>query len=112
MLVREVGDPGWVHVDRARSAWLVRRFIDPDATFGFVTDPSEIPTDAIAFDMRGVDFSHHGDDCPFETLLRRHDLLDPVLWRIAGSSTKPISRTTATTLPRRLDSTSSSAACP
>jgi hypothetical protein len=73
-----------VHIDRAGSAWLVRRFIDPDATFAFVTDLAEIPTDAIAFDMRGVDFSHHGDDCTFETLLRRHDLLDPVLWRIAA----------------------------
>ena len=34
--------------------------------------------------MRGVEFGHHGDDCTFETLLRRHDLLDPVLWRIAA----------------------------
>ena len=73
-----------VHIDRAGSAWLIRRFIDPDATFGFVTDPADVPADAIPFDMRGVDFSHHGDDCTFETLLRRHDLLDPVLWRIAA----------------------------
>lgn len=34
--------------------------------------------------MRGVDYGHHGDDCTFETLLRRHDLADPVLWRIAS----------------------------
>ena len=33
--------------------------------------------------MRGVEFGHHGHDCTFETLLRRHDLDDPVLWRIA-----------------------------
>jgi hypothetical protein len=31
-----------------------------------------------------VEFGHHGQDCTFETLLRRHDLLDPVLWRIAA----------------------------
>jgi hypothetical protein len=73
-----------VHIDRAGSAWLIRRFIDAEATFAFVTDSAEIPADAIPFDMRGVDFSHHGDDCTFETLLRRHDLLDPVLWRIAA----------------------------
>ena len=34
--------------------------------------------------MRGVEFGHHGHDCTFETLLRRHDLDDPVLWRIAA----------------------------
>ena len=73
-----------VHIDRAGSAWLIRRFIDPDATFGFVTDPADVPADAMPFDMRGVEFGHHGDDCTFETLLRRHDLLDPVLWRIAA----------------------------
>jgi hypothetical protein len=73
-----------VHIDRASSAWLIRRFIDPDAEFFFVTDPDELPADATPFDMRGVEYGHHGNDCTFETLLRRHDLIDPVLWRIAG----------------------------
>ena len=73
-----------VHIDRAGSAWLIRRFIDPDATFGFVTDLADMPAGAVPFDVRGVEFSHHGDDCTFETLLRRHDLIDPVLWRIAA----------------------------
>jgi len=73
-----------VHIDRVGSAWLIRRFIDPDATFGFVTDIADVPDGTIPFDMRGVEFTHYGDDCTFETLLRRHDLLDPVLWRIAA----------------------------
>jgi hypothetical protein len=34
--------------------------------------------------MRGVDLGHHGTDCSFETILRRHDLTDPVLWRMAA----------------------------
>jgi hypothetical protein len=72
-----------VHIDRASSAWLIRRFLDPDAEFAFVTDPEEVPADAIPFDMRGVEFGHHGDDCTFETLLRKHGVADPVLWRIA-----------------------------
>ena len=42
------------------------------------------PDEAVPFDMRGVEFGHHGDDCTFETLLRRYDLPDPVLWRIAA----------------------------
>ena len=71
-----------IHIDRSASAWLIGRFIDPDAEFTFVADPADVPPDAIPFDMRGVEFGHHGNDCTFETLLRRHDLADPVLWRI------------------------------
>ena len=72
-----------VHVDRAACAWLIRRFVDPQAQFVFVDDPSDTPSDAVAFDMRGVELSHHNGDCTFETILRRHDLDDPVLWRLA-----------------------------
>lgn len=73
-----------IHIDRASSAWLLRRFVDPDAEFVFVDDPDDVPADATPFDMRGVDYGHHGADCTFETILRRHDLDDPVLWRIAA----------------------------
>ena len=72
-----------VHIDRAACAWLVRRFIDQDPVFVFVDDPSDVPADATAFDMRGADLSHHGEDCTFETMLKRYDLVDPVLWDIA-----------------------------
>ena len=72
-----------VHIDRAACAWLIRRFIDPAAEFLFVTDPAQVPSDATPFDVRGVELGHHGGDCSFETILRRHDLTDPVLWRIA-----------------------------
>jgi len=72
-----------VHIDRAACAWLIRRFVDPDAAFVFVADPAHVPEDATPFDMRGVELSHHGSDCTFETILRRHDLTDPVLWRLA-----------------------------
>ena len=72
-----------VHIDRAAGAWLIRRHLDPDAAFVFVDDPAEVPPDAIAFDMRGVELSHHGGDCSFETILHRRDLDDPVLWKLA-----------------------------
>ncbi len=71
------------HIDRAACAWLIRRFLDPEAEFIFVGDPTDVPADATPFDMRGVELSHHGGDCTFETILRRYDLADPVLWRIA-----------------------------
>ena len=72
-----------VHIDRATCAWLIRRFLDPGAEFLFVADVAEVPADATPFDMRGVDLGHHGGDCSFETILRRYELTDPVLWRIA-----------------------------
>lgn len=72
-----------IHIDRAACAWLIRRFLDPEAEFVFVTDPADVPAEATAFDMRGVDLGHHGGDCSFETILHRYQLTDPTLWRIA-----------------------------
>lgn len=63
------------HVDRIASAWLIKRFVDPEAEFVFAP-PDQIPADAIPFDMAGVDFGHQGEDCTFETLLRRTGLRD------------------------------------
>lgn len=72
-----------VHVDRAGCAWMIRRMVDPDAVFVFVDDPAEVPADATAFDMPGVDLSHHGPDCTAETILRRYEIQDPVAWKVA-----------------------------
>ena len=71
------------HVDRAACAWLVRRFIDPRARFTFVDEADDPPADATPFDMVGVELSHHGDDCSFETMLRVYSLDDPILWDVA-----------------------------
>jgi len=70
-------------VDRTACAWLIRRFIDPAATFVFVDDADEVPEDATAFDMRGAELSHRDGGCSFETILRRYDLDDAALWAIA-----------------------------
>jgi hypothetical protein len=71
------------HVDRSACAWLIRRFIDPGATFCFVDDPDEVPAQATPFDMPGVELSHHHGDCTFETMIRRFHLDDPVLADVA-----------------------------
>lgn len=68
-------------IDRVGSAWLIRRFIDAKASFVFAGDPAKHP-DAIPYDMQGVEFTHHGDDCTFETLLKRFDLKDKALRRL------------------------------
>lgn len=72
-----------IHVDRAASAWLIVRYVDADAEFVYVDDLDDVPDDVTPFDIVGCDLSHHGDDVTFETILRRYDLIDPVLWRIA-----------------------------
>jgi hypothetical protein len=72
-----------IHVDRTACAWLIRRFVDPEAEFVFVDDPDQVPSDAVPFHMRGAYLSHRGGECSFETILRRYQLDDPALWDIA-----------------------------
>ena len=71
------------HVDRTACIWLIRRFVDPDASFAFFGDPAEAPEGAELFDVVGARLSHRGEDCSFETFLKEYDLDDPVLGEIA-----------------------------
>ncbi|HEY7500222.1 MAG TPA: chromate resistance protein ChrB domain-containing protein [Vicinamibacterales bacterium] len=70
-------------VDRMSSAWLIRRFIDPRAAFGFAAARESAPADAVPFDMFGVEFSHRGENCTFETLRAEFAIEDPAVARIA-----------------------------
>ena len=70
------------HVDRIASAWLIKRFIDPEATFVFAA-PAEFPAGAIPFDAPNVELTHYGEDCTFETLVKRARLRDRRLSRLA-----------------------------
>jgi hypothetical protein len=69
-------------VDRVASAWLIRNFIDPKARFVFSSDPNT-RAGAVRFDMFEGEFTHVGEDCTFETLLRRFGLRDRRLRLIA-----------------------------
>ena len=69
-----------VHVDRIASAWLIRRFIDPEARFKFVPSTGYAPQPGeLRFDMFEAEFTHEGDRCTFEVLLARAELGDPAL---------------------------------
>lgn len=73
-----------VHVDRIACAWLIRRFIDPDASFRFVDPKGHAPQkDELRFDMFEAEFTHEGDRCSFEVLLARAGIGDPALRPIA-----------------------------
>ena len=62
-------------IDRVGSAWLIRKFIDPNAKFVFSSKPSVHPK-AVSFDMLDAEFSHQGEDCTFETLTKRFAIRD------------------------------------
>ena len=73
-----------VHVDRIASAWLIRRFIDPDARFGFVPGQGYRSKEGeVTFDMYEGDFTHVGDACTFETLLDQFEIREAGLSVIA-----------------------------
>jgi hypothetical protein len=72
-------------VDRVASAWLIRRFIDPEARFKWLAAPSDCPKRALGFDFDGAAFTHVGDRVSFETLMASFGLEeDPALMRLGA----------------------------
>jgi len=69
-------------IDRCGSAWLIRKLIDPKARFVFGVDPTK-NSRAIPFDLSEVEFSHHGEDCTFETLVKRFGIRDKSVLKMA-----------------------------
>jgi len=73
-----------IHVDRIASAWLIRRFIDPEASFKFVPAKGYRPVPGeLRFDMFEAEYTHEGDRCTFEVLVQRFGLADAALVEIA-----------------------------
>ncbi len=73
-----------IKVDRMASAWLIRKFIDPRATFKFVPAKGYCPEPGeVRFDMFEAEFTHEGDGCTFEILLQRFGLGAPGLRHLA-----------------------------
>jgi hypothetical protein len=70
-------------IDRMGSAWLIKRFVDSEARFDFVDQP---PTkgNALPFDMFGVEFTHRGEWCTFETLQQTFAIEDAAVDRLAA----------------------------
>ena len=73
-----------VKVDRVACPWLIRKFVDPQAEFLFV--PAEQVMEvaerekAIPYDVKGVEYGHHGKECSFDAIMKKHGLTgDPAL---------------------------------
>jgi hypothetical protein len=74
-----------IHVDRIASAWAIRRFVDPEATFEFVARTRDVRRmDGIAFDIRGAELGHRAGRCTFESLLEKYELRERGLRRMAA----------------------------
>jgi hypothetical protein len=72
-----------VGVDRMACAWLILRFIDPQAEFRFIPAGAAIPEGYEPFDIPSVRLSHRRGHCSFHTMLNEYNLNDPILKRIA-----------------------------
>jgi hypothetical protein len=72
-------------IDRMASAWLIRRFVDPAATFRFIDekDIDKLSPGEVAFDLQGGEFTHHGELCTFEVLVRSFGIKDKAVRKIA-----------------------------
>lgn len=74
-------------IDRIACPWLISRFIDPDAEFLYVPSDDVLriasETGAIPYDIPGVELSHEGELCSFDTFLKKYALTDPALFDLA-----------------------------
>jgi hypothetical protein len=74
-------------IDRTACPWLIRRFIDPTASFTYVPADRVLATTsetgATPYDVAGVEFTHEGDRCSFDTFLRIYGIADPALEHLA-----------------------------
>lgn len=73
-----------VKVDRVACPWLIKKFVDPEAEFLFVPTNQVMAVaereGATPYDVKGVELGHHGQECSFEAILRKYDLMqDPAL---------------------------------
>jgi len=84
-VIAQYQDKQWVtrprpHIDRLACAWLIRRYLNPDAVIRYSVEPKP---DEVGFDMDGAEFSHQGNLCTFEVILRAFQLDDTALHILA-----------------------------
>jgi len=74
-------------IDRIACPWLIKNFVDPQAEFIYVSKEEVFEKakelNAIPYDIQGAEYSHEGDQCSFDYIIRKHQITDPALLRIA-----------------------------
>lgn len=74
-------------VDRVACPWLIKRFVDPKAEFLYVPSEQVMEVakreDAIPFDVANVELGHKGPQCSFDAIIKKYNIADPALHRLA-----------------------------
>lgn len=74
-------------IDRIACPWLIKNFVDPEAEFVYVPSAQVFSKakelDAVPYDIPGSEYSHEGDFCTFDYIIKKHKLDDPALYQIA-----------------------------
>ena len=74
-------------VDRIACPWLITRFVDAEAEFLYVPvdDVLDVAerTGAVPYDIPNVELGHHGAECSFDTIIKKYQLTDPALLKLA-----------------------------
>jgi hypothetical protein len=76
-----------VKVDRVACPWLIKKFVDADAEFLFVPAAQVLAVarreNATPFDVEGVELGHHGAECSFDAIVKKHKIADPAVLELA-----------------------------
>jgi len=76
-----------VKVDRVACPWLIRTFVDRDAEFLFApvgeVDAVARKSGAIPYDVAGVELGHHGEECSFDAIVKKYNVKDDAVGRLA-----------------------------
>ena len=76
-----------VKVDRVACPWLIRTFVDRDAEFLFVpggeVEAVARKSGAIPYDVAGVELGHHGEECSFDAIVKKYNVKDEAIGRVA-----------------------------
>jgi hypothetical protein len=74
-------------IDRIACPWLIKKFVDSNAQFFYVPKEAVFEKanqlDAIPYDIPGAEYSHYGDECTFDFIIKKHQLSDPHLKQLA-----------------------------
>lgn len=75
-------------IDRIACPWLIKNFVDGEAEFIYVPKEQVFEQaktlDAIAYDIPGAEYSHEGEFCTFDFILKKHGLTEPALFQLAA----------------------------
>ena len=74
-------------IDRIACPWLIKKFIDPEAEFFFVAKEKVFEKakelDAIPYDIHGAEYSHYGEECTFDYIVKKHQIEDEAIYQMA-----------------------------